>query len=95
MFGLEYLISLMSVAVQVGMAIVWAIPVNFIWKRIGSIYFNFLPEVWLNIPYWHIVGLAVLIHFVGQNIQELTPKIVKVENNNKSEKEKQNGNQKS
>ena len=80
MFGIEYLLSAMMVLVQLGMAIVWAIPVNIIWSKIGHIYFSFLPDVWLNIPYWHIVGLTFLAAFLGSVIKDLTPKIVSIDN---------------
>jgi hypothetical protein len=89
MFGLEYLLSFIKVLIVMGISIVWAIPVNFIWKRIGFIYFDFLPEVWLNIPYWHIVGLTILIHFIGKRIQSITPQFVKVENKNETDKKEQ------
>lgn len=90
MFGLEYFLSLIKVFVIMGSAIVWAIPVNFIWSKIGYIYFPFLSEKWLNIPYWHIVGLTILISFIGSRINALTPKIVNIKQINN--KEQDNGN---
>lgn len=70
MFGIEYLIGLIVVLVNLGMAIMWAIPVNFIYSRIGTLYFPFLPEY---VPYWHIVGLTFLVSFVGHLISEVSP----------------------
>lgn len=93
MFGLEYLLSMVSVFFNLGIAIIWAIPVNIIWSRIGRIYFGFLPEIWLEIPYWHIVGLTMICFFIGSRIKSLVPTIVKVENNQEINKENtENGN---
>ncbi len=84
MFGIEYLVSIIKVLVVMGASIIWAIPVNFIWQKIGNVYFDFLPGVWLNIPYWHIVGLSILLSFIGANISKVVPAISKTTINKES-----------
>lgn len=88
MFGLEYIIGFIKVFIKLGLSIVWAIPMNIVWNRLAPIYFEFLPAKWLNVPYWHIVGLTMIIVFVGQMIDELIPKIVKVEQSVESKNDK-------
>lgn len=41
-----------------------AIPFWFIWNRLAPKYFYFLPEVYQQIPFWHVVGLFVIIPVV-------------------------------
>jgi len=38
-----------------------AIPFYFIWNHLASTYFYFLPEVYLNLPFWDTVGLFMII----------------------------------
>lgn len=79
MLGIEYLLALIQVFVKIGFAIVVAIPFRIAWNGIAPIYLDFLPKLYLNIPYWHFVGILLVVSFVGELIQELTPKFVKVE----------------
>lgn len=43
-----------------------AIPFWFIWTvmEIGRKYFDFLPDKYLNIPFWHCVGLFIVVSIV-------------------------------
>lgn len=38
-----------------------AIPFYFIWNSLAPTYFYFLPQVYLNIPFWDTVGLFMII----------------------------------
>lgn len=38
-----------------------AIPVYFLWNTLAPIYFYWLPQVYLDLPFWHVVGLLWLI----------------------------------
>jgi len=55
MFGLEYLIAFSKIAFNIAFSIVSAIPMYFCWNCIASVYLSFIPELYQNIPYWHIV----------------------------------------
>lgn len=54
-----------------------SIPFYFIWNGLAPIYFSWLPEVYHNIPFWHCVGLFIIIPIIKQT---LTPQFVKVNN---------------
>jgi len=86
MFGLEYVLALIKVLFKVGFAIVVAIPFGIAWNAIAPVYLSFLPELYLNIPYWHLVGIILVAGFVGDLIQSLTPTLVKIDNSAKAEK---------
>lgn len=85
MLGLEYLLGFVKVFVSLGFSIVWAIPIRIIWKRLGPVYFDWVGERWLGLPYWHVVGLIFLVYFVGSMISALTPYIAKVNIEQKEE----------
>lgn len=38
-----------------------AIPFYFLWNALAPTYCYWLPEVYLQIPFWHCVGLFILI----------------------------------
>lgn len=38
-----------------------AIPIFFLWNWLAPIYCYWLPEVYLNLPFWHVFGLLWLI----------------------------------
>lgn len=83
MFGLEYILALMKVAFNVAFAIVSAIPMYFAWNCIAPLYLvQYVPQQFLNLPYWHIVALFLVCTFVGEQIQKLTPKLVSFSDNN-------------
>ncbi len=85
MFGLEYVLALIKILFDIGFAIVTAIPACFAWNRVAPIYLGFLPEIYLNIPYWHMVGIFLVCTYTGSQIAKLTPKIVSVEQTNKKD----------
>jgi len=85
MFGLEYLLAFIKILFNIAFAIVTALPFHFVWTRLSSKFFSFLPEIWLNISYWEMVGILLVSMFVGELIQRLTPKFVNVSQNNSAE----------
>jgi len=79
MFGLEYILAAVKVFFNVAFAIMTAIPFYYCWNYITPIYLSFIPELWHNLPYWDIVGLFLVCTFLGEQINKLTPKFVKVD----------------
>ena len=79
MFRLEYLLAFVKILIQVGFAIVTAIPLKIAWNCIAPIYLSFIPELYQVIPYWHMVAFLLVIAFVGEQIEKLTPKIINIE----------------
>ena len=84
MFGLEYILATIKILFNIAFAIVSAIPACFVWNRIAPIYLDFIPELYQNIPYWHMVGIFLVCTFLGEQIQKITPKIVSVSQSNEN-----------
>ena len=82
MFGLEYLLAFIKVAFNVAFAIVSAIPFYFAWNCIAPKYLPFVPQIYYNLPYWHIVGFFLIFTFIGEQIAKLTPTIISVNQTN-------------
>lgn len=38
-----------------------AVPLFFLWNWLAPTYFYWLPKVYLDLPFWHVVGLVWLI----------------------------------
>lgn len=38
-----------------------AIPVWMLWNMLAPTYFYWLPKVYLELPFWHVVGLLWLV----------------------------------
>lgn len=60
-----------------------AVPFYFIWNALASTYFYWLPEVYQELPYWHIVGLSMIIPIFKMMV---VPKFASVSNVNNSGK---------
>ena len=87
MFGLEYLVAVIKICFNVAFAIVSAIPMYYAWNCIAPVYLAaYIPKVFLEIPYWHIVGIFLVCTFLGEQIQKLTPTFVKISQENKNDK---------
>ena len=82
MFGLEYIIAAIKIFCNIGFAIVTAIPAVIAWNCIAPVYLTFMPEVYLTIPYWHMVSILLVFTFVGEQVSKLVPTLVKVEQTN-------------
>jgi hypothetical protein len=84
MFGLEYIVALVKVFFHAAFAIVTAIPFYYSWNCIAPVYLDFIPEVYQNIPYWHVVGIFLVCTYVGEQIGKLTPKLISISQENGS-----------
>jgi len=42
-------------------AFILAIPLWFIWNHLAETYFYWLPKVYHFVPFWHMVGLVMLV----------------------------------
>lgn len=82
-FGLDWISALIKISFEVVFAIVTAIPLYFAWNGVASTYFYFLPEIWLDIPYWSMVGLLLCSTYIGQIVNRITPKFIEINNTNK------------
>lgn len=83
MFGFEYFLALMKIAINVAFAIVGSIPLFYAWNLIAPIYLSeYLPKIYLKLPFWHIVSLLILLHFISEQVQALFPRLVSVSHSN-------------
>lgn len=48
------------------LCIFMAIPMYFLWNWLAPIYIYWLPPVYLDLPFWHVVGLIWLITMLKQ-----------------------------
>ena len=46
---------------SVGASMSMSVPFYFIWNALAPTYFYFLPPVYLHLPFWHCVGLFVIL----------------------------------
>lgn len=52
-----------------------AVVFYLLWNWLAPIYLNFLPQIWLKIPFWNFIGLCLLViylktlFFIGINIK--------------------------
>ena len=83
--GIDWITALIKISFQIVFAIMTAIPFYYAWNAIAPVYLNFLPTIWLKIPYWHLVGILLSATYVGEIIAKLTPKIVSINQENKNE----------
>ena len=81
MFIVDWLTALLKASFQIVFAIVLSIPYYFAWNAVAPKYFTFLPEEYMHIPYWHVVGITLAITWVGSLVGKLTPKIVSISQN--------------
>lgn len=56
-----------------------SIPFYFIWNALAPTYFYWLPQVYLQIPFWDCVGLFVVVPIV---LKTITPQFVNVDQTN-------------
>ena len=79
MFGFEYVLAFIKIAVQLAFAIVSAIPFRIAWNAVIPVYFaSYVPEQLHNIPYWHFVGVILIFSFIGEQIGKVTPKMISI-----------------
>lgn len=58
------LIPIFGWMIAATIAFLCAIPLYFLWNWLAPIYFYFLPDVYLSIPFWHIWGILWLFPIV-------------------------------
>ncbi len=56
-----------------------SIPFYFIWNALAPVYLYQLPDVYLHIPFWHCVGLFIVIPIVKTTF---TPSFVAISQHN-------------
>ena len=66
---LEFLLNILFV-------IIVAIPFTMAWNYIAPRYLSFIPSVYQDIAYLPIVSMLLLVTYIGDIIQDLTPKII-------------------
>lgn len=61
-----------------------AIPFWFFWTHmgLGRRYFYFVPGQYFVIPFWHCVGLFVLLSILGGTLKSLVPTLVNIKHEN-------------
>ena len=62
-----------------------SIPFYFMWNWLSPKYFYFIPDIYQDIPFWHCVGLFIVVPIVKKT---LTPNFVTVANTNLGTKDK-------
>ncbi len=82
MFGLEYLPVIIKILFNIAFAIVSAVPFYFAWNYTAPIYLNFTPQLYQNLPYWHIVALFLICTFIGEQIKKLVPTFINITQTN-------------
>jgi len=91
MMGFEYILAYIKVATTLGFIIVTAIPFWLSWNCICPKYFTqWVPIVFHHIPYWHTIGLMIIIWVLSEQIGKITgifPKLIyiNIDNSSKSE----------
>ena len=82
MFGIDWLSALIKVSFNVIFSMVTAVPAYFSWNAIAPVYLSFIPEIYLNLPYWHIVAFFLVCTYLGEQIKKLVPKIISISQSN-------------
>jgi len=86
MFGVDYLLAFIKLGFNIAFAVVSAIPFCICWNRLAPVYLSeYIPDLFLKFPYWHVVGIFLICTFLGEQIQKLTPKIVSISQKNDNE----------
>lgn len=75
---LEYLLAIVKIIFDITFAIVTAIPAYIVWNYVAPIYLKFLPEVYLNIPYWKMVAIFLVCTYLGEQLKKLIPTLISV-----------------
>lgn len=59
-----------------------AVPFYFVWNGLAPIYLPMLPERYLDLPFWHIVGIFIVVPILKL---VFVPTFVHVTQTNKAE----------
>jgi len=64
MFGLEYLLALSKIMINIGFAIVVSWPFSVSWNCIAPKYLAlYIPSQFVFIPYWHFVAFLLVAKY--------------------------------
>jgi hypothetical protein len=86
MFGFEYVIAFVKIAFQIAFAIVSAIPFRIAWNAVVPVYFaQYVPEQLHDISYWHFVGIILVFSFLGEQIEKITPRFIRISQETKND----------
>jgi hypothetical protein len=58
------LVSIMAIVLVIFGAIINSILLYLIWNALAPIYLSMLPAVYLHIPFWHCVGILVVLGII-------------------------------
>ena len=78
-FGLDWLTAFVKISFEIVFSIVTAIPAYIAWNCVAPIYLSFIPKLYQHFPYWHVVAILLVVTYVGQLVNRLTPHIVHVD----------------
>jgi len=82
MFGVEYLIRLVSVLIHLAYAIVGSLLFRPAWNCVARNYLaEWLPDRFEAIPYWHFVAFMLVFSLLGEITNKVFPKLVDITNN--------------
>ncbi len=73
-----YVMVMVNIMVNIILAFITAIPACIGWNSIAPIYLKFLPEVYLNIPYWKMVALFLVCTYLGEQLKKIIPTLISV-----------------
>jgi len=79
-------VGVQKTILQVTLSFVTAIPFTVIWNALVPRYgAGVVPDRFLRLPFWHVVGILILVCFIGEIIEKLTPKFVSIQQQAKQE----------
>jgi len=86
---LSFLKNLIWIGFSLIESIMFTLAFNFLAPKINEIYLMSLSWKlpFVHVGYWHVFAFFIVIHYLGQFIQNITPKIISINNSNKNDKE--------
>ncbi|MFA5207487.1 MAG: hypothetical protein WC428_02405 [Candidatus Paceibacterota bacterium] len=86
---LSFLKNLIWIGFSLIESIMFTLAFNFLAPNVNTIYLA--TSTWklpfTHVQYWHVFAFFIVIHYIGQFIQNITPKIVSINNSNKTNEE--------
>lgn len=77
------IIAIFNVVMNITITMIIALPAAVCWNKIAPIYLReYIPVVFLNVNYWHVVAFFIVCTYLGEQIQKLTPKIITISKEN-------------
>lgn len=78
-FGLDWLLAFVKISFQIVFCIVTAIPATIAWNCVAPIYLPMIPKLYHHLPFWHVVAIMLVVTYVGELVNRLTPKLVNID----------------